>query len=221
MALDWNDTRRAANTPVVAPQHQGLGAAQQALGAGQRNYGLGRAAQNDAMGMLTRNAAGQGPSVAQQQMAAGSQQNLVNQIGMAAQQRGGTLASQARQVQGMGSAAAMGLNQQAGQLRAQEMMAAQQAQAAQANTMAGMDLQQLLAAQQGLQSITGQMYGTEAEIAMANRQAAMNQQAGNRAFGMQLGEMGLNGIFGLGKTLMNPAVGLGSMAGGGGGGGMF
>jgi hypothetical protein len=211
--MDWNDTRRAANTPVSAPQHQGLGAAQQALGAGQRNYGLGRAAQNDAMGMLTRSAAGQGPSVAQQQLGAGNQQNLVNQIGMAAQQRGGTMASQARQVQGMGSAAAMGLSQQAAQLRAQEMMAAQQAQAAQANTMAGMDLQQLLAAQQGFQGVTGQMYGTEAEIALANRQAAMEQQQRNRAFGMQGLQMGLGAVAGLGGTMMMPGMG--------GGGGMF
>jgi hypothetical protein len=211
---DWNDTRRAANTPVAAPQHQGLGAAQQAVGMGQRNYGLGRAAQNDAMGMLTANAAGQGPSVAQQQLAAGSQQNLVNQMGMAAQQRGGSLAAQSRQVQGMGSAAAMGLNQQAGQLRAQEMMAAQAAQAQQANTMAGMGLQEQLAAQQGLQGVTGQMYGTEAEIAMANRQAAMEQQQRNRTFGMQGLQMGLGAVAGLGGTMMMPGMGAG-------GGGMF
>lgn len=205
--MDWNDTRRAANTPVNAPQHQGLAPAQQALGAGQRAYGMGRAAQNDALGMLSRSAAGQGPSVAQQQMTAGSQQNLVNQMGMAAQQRGGTMAGQARQVQGMGAAAAMGLQQQAAQLRAQEMQAAQQAQAQQANTMAGMDLQQLLAAQQQVQGVTGQMYGTEAEIALANRQAAMQQQAANRAFGMQGLQMGLGAIAGLGGTMMLPGMG--------------
>jgi hypothetical protein len=218
--LDWNDTRRAANTPVSAPNHQGLQPAQQAATAGQQAYGMGRAAQQDVYGMLQSNAAGRGPSVAQQQLQAGAQSNLVNQMGMAAQARGGSLASQQRAAQGMGSAAAMGLNRDAGMMRAQEMQAAQAALTGQANTMAGMDLQQMLAAQQALQGVTGQMYGTEAQIAEANRQAAMEQQQRNRAFGMQLGQMGMGAIAGLGSTMMLPGMGAGMGGGGAAGGGM-
>jgi hypothetical protein len=198
--MDWNDTRRAANTPVSAPTHQGMLPAQQQAASAQQAYGLGRAAQRDVYGQMSASAQGQGPSLAQAQAAQASQQNLVNQMQQTAMGRGGSMAAQARQAQGMGSAAAMGLAQQQAQLAMQEQQAAQAAQAQQANLMAGMDLQQLMAAQQAQQGVASQMYAGQMQVDLANRQAAMEQQARNRALGMQLGQMGLGAVANLGTA---------------------
>jgi hypothetical protein len=203
------EIRDDARRPVGWTQHEGLGAAAAANEAGISAYGQGTARQGDVYGMLSDRAQGRGgPSMAQMQLAQGSQQNVVNQMGMAAQGRGGGLAAQARQVQGMGAAAQMGLNQQTSQLQLAEQQQAEAMMAQQANTMAGQDLTQMLAAQQGLQSVYGQQYGGNLQTNLANQQNRMQmyqmdleRRKNNRAFATGLIDSGAGMVEAAGSVM--------------------
>ena len=113
------------------------GPAPQIAGA-QGMLGADRAAQGNALGMFGEAAAGNTPSMAELQGQQMMGQAVTDQMGMLAQGRGGSMAATARAAQGMGAAGQMASAQQSAQLRAQEMDAARQAYAGQANTMAGL-----------------------------------------------------------------------------------
>ena len=105
-----------------------------------RSRDLQSAAQQQAsLGMLARTASGQGPSIAQAQAAAAMQQARNSMQGMAASARGGggNAAAAMRTAMMQGGAMQQGAAQQGGMLRAQEMLAAQNAYAQQANAMRG------------------------------------------------------------------------------------
>jgi hypothetical protein len=97
--------------------------------------------QYDQFGAMAR---GQGPSLAQQQLAASTQQTIGDQMGMQASSRGGNLAAQARAAGGMGAAAQMAGSQQAAALRSQEQMQAMGAQTGIAGAMQQAAIQQQL-----------------------------------------------------------------------------
>lgn len=103
-----------------------------------QNYGQDRGAQLGALNAYGQAMTGNAPSLAQAQLMAGRQQGVVDQLGMAAQARGGSLAAQQRQAQGIGAAGAMGLERDMAMQRAAEIEAARAGYAQQANTMAGM-----------------------------------------------------------------------------------
>jgi hypothetical protein len=168
----------------------------QASAAGQAQQ-RAMAGQQDVMGMLQQQALGQGgPSVAQQQAAAQQQQAVINQMGQAAQGRGGNLAAQARSAQGMGAAGAMAAQQQAAQMRAQEMQQAQQAYAQQANVLGGQSQADALARAQMAQQVNQFVQGQGQQQAQFNQQAAAQQMQANREFGMGVAEMGLGAVQG-------------------------
>ncbi len=206
--MAFADLRKRANNPGAQPVYGGTNAAitQAGLAGAMQNRGMGAAW--DSLGMARDSAMGRGPSLAQQQLQAGSQANLVNQMGLAAAAPGSSLAAQQRQVAGMGSAGAMALNRDAAQLRAQEMQAAQAAYASQAQGLAGMGMQSNLAAQQNLQNAYGTQY--QGQMDWALQQRAMDQRAleDRRRLGMQIGA----GIFEVGKSIPGMMTGgLGGM----------
>lgn len=84
-------------------------------------------AQQMALGnQLALQAAGQGPSAAQAQLQAGSEQNLANALAQAATYRGGNAAAGFRQAAMQRAQITQGTANQAAQLRAQEQLSAQQ-----------------------------------------------------------------------------------------------
>lgn len=127
--------------------------------------------QQGMMGQYADMARGQGPSLAQQQAAASTQQTLADQMAMSAAASGGNMAGQAQQIAGMGAAAQMASGQQAAQIRSQEQMAAMQAQGQLADSMRSQAQQQQL----GMGQLAGQAQ-------MANR--AMDQQHMNNMHSM-------------------------------------
>lgn len=160
--------------------------------------------QQQAMGLLQARAEGTaGPSAAQLQAGQMQQQNLVNQMGMAAQAQGGSMASQQRAGAAMGAASGMaGITQQA-QLQAQEQQAAQQALAQQANVM-------------GAQSQAGLQFGAGQNMAASQFVQSQGQQAGQfqqqqdftelqaqRERNMQLAQMGLGAAQSGGQAMMS------------------
>lgn len=214
---DWNDIRRRAQAPVTPPQNAGLPQAQSQVGLGQAAYREGMGAQRDVYRQLQDQAAGRG-GASQAQLMAGQmgQQNLVNQVGMAAQARGGSLASQQRQVAGLGAASQMGMAQQAAQIRQAEQAQAMQALQAQANTMGGQGLQQMMGSNAALQGIYGQQYAGELQTALANQQAAAAQLEANRKLLMQGLSMGAGAIqnFAGGQAARGMIQGIGQAGGG-------
>lgn len=174
-----------------ASSDAGVAEAAAANARAQALYEQTRAEQGAANSLLAQAAAGNVPSRAEAMLRTGNQQNLVDQIGLTAGARGGSLSGQMRAIGGMGAASAMGTNQAASALRAEELANARNALAANTNAMAGMDLQQLLQAQ-----------GMVNETALANRGMDINQLANNRQFGLQIGQ-GLGNMAGqLGSTAM-------------------
>jgi hypothetical protein len=205
---DWNDIRRRAQAPVTPPQHGGIPGAERALGLGQAAYSQGMGAQTDVYRQLQDQAAGRGgPSQAQLLAQQQGQQGVVNQLSLTSQGRGGSLAAQQRQAQGIGAAAQMNTAQQVAQLRQQEQAQALQMIQGQANTMGGQGLQQLMGAQQGLQGIYGQQYAGQLQADMANQQAAADQLERNRALLQQGLKMGLGGIANIGTMGAMGALG--------------
>lgn len=168
-------------------------------GQGTQGFGAARQAQQGTLGMYQGLASGQGPSLAQAQLAASTGQNIANQASMAAQSRGGNLAGQARQVAGMGAAAQMGAQQQAAQIRAGEQLAAMQGMAGMANTMADQSLQQQLGGaglQLGAQGQANQWGLGQRGLDLQQLGLLQQQQQNNREFGMGLGQMGMQGAAG-------------------------
>lgn len=147
-----------------------------------------RGAQGQALGMYTDMAQGNGPSLAQAQLAASGAQTVTDQQAMAAQARGGNLAAQARQAQGAGAAAQMGNAQQMATLQAQEQQANLAGMAGMSNTMAGQGLQQQLAGQGLIAGAQGQMLDASTQWGLGQRGLDIQQLESNRGMGM--------GIFG-------------------------
>jgi hypothetical protein len=113
-----------------------------------------REAQMGLVRSLQAQAAGQGPSVAQQQLQQGTDRNMAGALGLVASQRGMNPGAAAR----LAGNQLAGINQQA---------------AGQATTAR---LQEQLAAQQGLAGVSGQMRGQDLD--MAGQNAQLSQQAG-------------------------------------------
>lgn len=202
------DLRRGANTRGPAPVYGGLTPAMNEASRAQGQLGQGLGAANDALGMARAAALGQGgPTLAQQQLAAGRQQGLVDQMGLAAQAQGSSLASQQRAVAGMGAANQMGLARDTAALQMQEQAAAQQAYAQQAQALAGMGLQAHMGAQGLLQGAYGTQYQGAQNWALAQRELDQAALAARRKFGMQVA----GGIFEVGKAI--PTLGLNPGAG--------
>lgn len=183
-----------------APQYDAgtMGAFQNAAAQGGTALGAARGAQGDALGLLGAAARGEGPSVAQAQLAQQNASNVATQQAMAAQGRGGNLAAQQRQASAAGAAGAMAGQQQLAQLRAGEMMAAQNAYAGQANAMADQGLQQQMGAL-GLQGAAqGQQLAAGTQWGLGQRGMDLQQLQGNREFGLQAaqGVMGAIGSIG-------------------------
>ena len=183
--------RRRARSEVEAPEFGGgeFGRMydlreQEKARIGEYETALG--SQQEALGLAGARARGEAPSLAQAQLQAGAQQNIVNQMGMTAQARGGSLASQQRQAAGQGAAGGMALNQQMGQLRAQEQAQAEQAFAAQANQIAQ---QQMMREQQAAGALTGaygQIYQGELQAGLGSRQMDIQQMQAGRQFGTDI-----------------------------------
>ena len=87
---------------------------------------------------------GEGPSVAEEQMRAGSEANIRGQIQAQATGRGGNMAATQQIAAGQAAGQGMEMNQQAAALRAQEQQAAMAGFSGVAGQMAGMDLEQQL-----------------------------------------------------------------------------
>lgn len=130
---------------------------------------------------------GQGPSIAQQQLAEATGQNVAQQAALLAGQRGGSgnVGLQARQI---GQAGAQAQQQAAGQsalMRLQEQLAARQQLQQQQGMMAGLSTQQV-----GQQAQAMQAYGAQAQneqqillnaLAQANQANVSNAQQMNSA----------------------------------------
>jgi hypothetical protein len=188
---------RGMNTP--APQYdQGLatGFGQAATtGAGAADYG--REGMQEAMGMYRDMAAGNGPSVAEQQLQRGADQAIVNQTAMQAGGTAGNLGSAMRGASAAGAGMGMQANAEAAQLRAAEQ---QQAMAglgglSQAYTQGG------LAQQQGAMGLQGQMgagqLAADTEWGLGQRGLDIEQLQGNRGFGLGVVE----GVSNIAKTV--------------------
>lgn len=177
-----NALRERANAPMGdAPQIGGAGA----------NFEQDRASQMQAMGMLQQAAAGNAPSAAQAQLAAANQQNVTNQLGMAAQARGGTLGAQQRQAAGMGAAGQMATANQVAMMRAEEMAQARNAMAQQANAMAGMS-----------GGMLGQNAGLQAQWGMGGRGMDLQALQANRGFGLGVADKVMGAGAGLAQAGM-------------------
>lgn len=144
-------------------------------------YAQGNAAadqQNAAMGYLANAAAGKGPSAAQAQLQAGTDQGIAAQMAMANSARGQAgIANAQKNALGQGAQMMQTGANQAAQLRAQEMQAAQNAYAQSANQMQNQYANQAL----GYQGQTYQGAGMlqQGDISQAGLQAgqnALNQQ---------------------------------------------
>ncbi len=210
MAL--RDLRRGANDRGPMPVRGGMNEAVTQAGIGQGLQSRGFGAAYDSLGMARDAAMGMGgPSLAQQQLAAGSQANVVNQMGLAAQAQGGSLASQQRSIAGMGAASGMALNRDAGMMRMQEQQAAQAAYAQQAQGLAGMGMQANQFAQGQFQGAAGQVY--QGQMDWQLQQRALDQQAleNRRRFGQQVAA----GVFEAGKGVVGMAGGMPPGMGGG------
>lgn len=182
---DREALREGASAPAGIDEAQAAEARARAL------YDQARAPQNDAQSLLAAAAAGNVPSRAEVMARQGAQQSVVDQVGMAAAQRGGSLAGQQRQVGAMGAAGAMQANQNALAIRAEEMANARSALAANANAMAGMDLEQLLQAQRMRQ-----------DAMMGNRGMDIQQLGANRQFGLNVGQGVANAVGQVGGVAM-------------------
>lgn len=111
------------------------------IGGFASQYGQSFGAQNQGLGYYQDMIEGRGPSVAEQQLRAGMDNAVRSQVGMAAQSRGGNLASMERMASAAGGAAMANTNQQAAALRAQEQQAAMAGFSGLASQMAGQSLQ--------------------------------------------------------------------------------
>lgn len=184
--IDRSDARRRdRRLPMFDEDPNMMPQFGEAAAGGMEAMNAARGQQNEALGLMRGAAMGQAPSEAEAMMAAANQQNVVNQMGMAAQGRGGNLAGQARQASAMGAASAMGTANQAAALRAQEMAAARNAYGSMSSGMAD----------QGMQQYMGSM-GMSADYGLGQRGLDLQQRQGNRDFG--LGIMG--GITGMGEA---------------------
>lgn len=145
-----------------------------------------RGQQEDALGLIQQRAMGKGPSVAQQQLANGMDQNIRQNAAMASGARGQAALAMAQQnAAAQNSLAAQNTNQQMAALRAQEMTDAQGMYLSGASGIRGMD-EQRSATQAGLDMQQRQLndqyslglYGTGAGLIQnqVNASTAARQQ---------------------------------------------
>lgn len=129
-----------------------------------------RAQQTQLASALAAQAEGRGvPSLAEMQMRQGQDQNLRNSMAMAASQRGSGAPGMAmRQAQEQQAITSQQTAANAGQLRAQEQMAAQQQLAALSGQVRGQDI-----------GLAGQQAGLNQQTALTNQQTMMQQQQQN------------------------------------------
>lgn len=186
--------RRAARGQAQTAQHSGFAEQRDQAAIAGHQYGLAQGVQADALDLQRRRATGEAPSLAQMQVARQQQQGIVDQMSLASQGSGGSLAAQSRQAQAGAAAAQMGNIQQMGQLRAQEQLAAEQQFAQQANVMGRQAMGQQQFAQGALNQTTGMMYGGENQMNMANRQASIQQMQNQRQFGLGVANQGVEAV---------------------------
>jgi hypothetical protein len=191
---------RGLNDPPPQYSPQGLAAFGGTAQAGAAGFGAAQGAQNNALGMYADMAAGNGPSVAEQQMRAGADQAVANQMTLAAQGTGGNLGSQMRTAQDAGAATALQTNQQAGQLRAGEQQAAMQGLAGLSSTMASQNLQREATGLGLMGNAYGQQLAAETQSQLGNRGLDLEQLQGNRGFGLGILQ-GLTGAAGTGAAI--------------------
>lgn len=185
-----SELRQRARSPVEAPSNTaGIAAARGAAALGGQRYGDSRGSLLGAVGTAQQAAMGQGPSQARAMIGQAAQQGVVNQLGMAAQARGPTLAAQQRQAAGIGAAAQMGQQQQLANLAAQEQIAARGQYLQGAQGLAGMDLQSMLAANQLQQGALSQEQQLQLQAMLASRGMDIQQLQQGRQFGMGLAGM--------------------------------
>lgn len=145
-----------------------------------------RGLQSEATNMYRDAALGRGTSVAEQQMQRGLAQNISAQQGLAAQSRGGNLASMERNAATAGASAMNQSNLDTGMLRAGEIDAARSGMAGMANTQASQALQEQLAYEQALQNAYGQQLGANVQWGLGQRAMDIQQREGNRKFGTEV-----------------------------------
>lgn len=172
----------------ISAQEQTL---QQRGGQGAAALQQAQAGQRDALAQMAGAAAGEAPSVAQQQQQAGMEQAMAQQMAMQAQGRGGNLGQMTAAAGAQGAAMQQQAVQQAAQLRAQEMEAARAQYGQMAGQMAGQAQQQMMGYDQmGLGFLEGQL-GRSQQQQQFDAQMAFQQQQANRDLAMGIAEMGV------------------------------
>lgn len=177
-------------------QNLGLGAMQGAQqSAGQ--YDQARDQQMRALGMYQDAAQGQGPSQAQALMQSQGDQNMAQQMQMAAMGRGGNMGGQARSAVAGGLAAQNQTQQNLGAMAAQEQQAGMAGYAGLGSQMAGQAQQgqQMYAGQQmGLMDMQSQYDQHLRQQALASKQARTARNMGWATFGLDAGGSALQAI---------------------------
>ncbi len=184
--LDRNNQLKQRGMDVPQPQYNAdaMGQFKGAAQGGANAYGADRGAQGQALGLYRDAATGGAPSAAEVQMQAGSDQAIANQISLGAAGRTGNIGAQMQGAQQAGAGISAATNQQAAQLRAQEMEQARAGLAGLSTNMAGQSLQRE-ATGLGLQAqASGQQLASETQWGLGQRQLDIEQLQGNRAFGM-------------------------------------
>ena len=184
--------------PTQQPGGWSQGQMQRMMQQGQTDYRAGLANQQRSLDGFNAQAEGRGgPSLAENQLAASTQQNVADQQAMAAGQRGGNLSSQSRQGAAAGAAAQMAGQQQASQLRAQEQAQARQSAAALSSQMAGQGMQQQQGGMQGLLGAQGQAanWGLgQRELDQGQLNTLLGAQGGNRQFGLGISKQVVSAV---------------------------
>lgn len=186
----------AGGQPAPQYDQQGLAAFQGAAGQGGAALAGARGMQGDTFGMYRDMAMGNGPSLAQAQLAQQNASNVANQQAMAAQGGGGNLAAMQRQAGAAGAAGAMAGQQQLAQLQAQEQQAALAGMGGMANTMAGQGLQQQGMGLGLMGQAHGQQLGANTQWGLGQRGMDIEQLGGNRDFGLGMFDQVRRTIFG-------------------------
>lgn len=160
----------------------------------------GRAGMRDAMGMYGDMAAGNGPSVAEQQMKRGQDQAVANQMAMRASGSGGNLGAAMQGASAAGAGMAMQGNADAAALRAGEQQAAMAglAQTAGQYAQGGLSQQGMGLGLQG--QAAGQQLAADTQWGLGQRAMDLEQLQGNRGFGLGVAQ-GLTGAAGTGAGI--------------------
>jgi hypothetical protein len=157
--------------------NQSIDAAQKAAIAGLNVPTETGKMQTDLAQQLMAQSQGQGPSLAQMQLQQASDQNLKNQAGLIASQRGMNPAQAARAVALQGASQGQNLANQSAQLRLNEQLQKQQLLQQALQGQRGLDINQLQA-NTGLLSTSGQLAGSQSQRDLENYWNAQKINAG-------------------------------------------